>query len=188
MTAPEPGHEPASDDVYLTDVNEQTLTQLLAVATRDAAADEVTPPLNSDGAWSPARAQWFLDYHRSRREGLTGPAAEATWAVWLSGAVVGSVRLKRTDEPGQGEAGIWLARDARRRGIAPAAMEVLLQTAQTHGIRSMTASTTVDNRPAIALLEHLQFELRPVENGRDVNAVRTLSPAPAPNATQREPE
>lgn len=174
MSAPEPGHEPASDDVFLTGVDEQTLTQLLEVATRDAAADEVTPPLNSDGAWSPARAQWFLDYHRSRREGLAGPAAEATWAVWLSGTVVGSVRLQRTDEPDQAEAGIWLARDARRRGVARAAMKELLRTAQARGIRSMTASTTVDNGPAIALLQHLQFELRGTEN--DVNAVRTLFP------------
>ena len=173
MTTPRP-HGAAVDGVCLEQVDEETLRELLDVATVDAAADDVTPPLSADGSWSPARIEWFLGYHRSCRGGLKGPAAEATWAVLLDGAAIGAVRLQATDEPGVVEAGIWLARRARHRGVAQAAIQELLQKAHAEGARAVRASTTVDNTGAIALLSRFGFQTRLEDNGRDVHAERHL--------------
>ena len=87
----------AADDPAVTflDVDELTLDRLVNAAITDAAANEVTPPVTTGDEWSPARIAWLTDFHRNRRNGLSGPVAEATWAILVSDQVVGSVRLKR---------------------------------------------------------------------------------------------
>jgi hypothetical protein len=59
---------------------------------------------------SPARIAWWKDFHRNRRNGLSGSVGETTWAILASNQVVGSVRLKRTAVPEILETGIWLTR------------------------------------------------------------------------------
>jgi RimJ/RimL family protein N-acetyltransferase len=72
---------------------------------------------------------------------------------------VGSVRLKRADEHGFMETGIWLTRLSRGRGVAVAAMAAVLQEAAAAGARGIRADTTTDNFGALGVLRHLGFEL-----------------------------
>ena len=124
----------AADDpvVTLVDVDELTLDRLVNAAITDAAANEVTPPITTGDEWSPARIAWLKDFHRNRRNGLSGPVGEATWAILASDQVVGSVRLKRTAVP---------------------------QTAATLSARGMRAETTTGNRAALRVLGSLGFDL-----------------------------
>jgi hypothetical protein len=92
--------------VALIAVDEVVLEQLVQAAVSDASADEVTPPLTAGAEWTPARVEWLERFHRDRRAGLSGPAAEATWAVVVGNTVVGSVRLKCTVEQGVMETGV----------------------------------------------------------------------------------
>ena len=162
--------------VALVAVDETELAQLVHAATTDAVADEVTPPLSAGGAWTSARIAWLRDFHRSRRAGLAGPAGEATWAVIVDELVVGSVRLKGTEEHGVLETGIWLTRGARGRGVGRAAMGATLRQAATLGATEVRAHTTAANWGALAVLRRLGFDLDPAENGRDVSAHLRLGP------------
>jgi RimJ/RimL family protein N-acetyltransferase len=167
------GHE--APYVVLVAVDETVLTQLVHAATTDTMADEVTPPLTAGQAWTPARVAWLQDFHRARRAGLAGPAGEATWAVVVEERVVGSVRLKRTDEHGVLEAGIWLTPSTRGRGVGQAAIAATLRQAATLGATRVRADTTVTNTGALALLRRLGFTLTPA-NGQDVQALLLLDP------------
>lgn len=97
----------------LVEVDEPTLERLVDAATGDAAADEVTAPVTAGDEWSAPRIAWLRDFHRDRRGGLGGPAAEATWAVVAGDEIVGSVRLKQTAVAGILEVGIWLTTRGR---------------------------------------------------------------------------
>jgi RimJ/RimL family protein N-acetyltransferase len=168
------GQETAS--VALVAVDDTVLAQLVHAATTDAVADEVTPPLTAGRAWTPARVAWLRDFHRVRRAGLAGPVGEASWAVVVDGLVVGSVRLKSTDEQGVLETGIWLTRGARGRGVGRAAMVAALRQAATLGATEVRADTTVANAAALAVLRRLGFNLTPADNGHDVHAQLLLGP------------
>lgn len=146
-------------DVRLVPIDEGILRDLLDVATSEAAADEVTPPLTPGPAWTADRRAWFLAYHRDRRRGLEGPAAESTWAVVLGDRPVGAVRLQRGDHVGTVEAGIWLARSARGRGAGTAALEAVCATARAAGFDSVVADTAAANRAAQAALRRVGFRL-----------------------------
>lgn len=102
-------------------MDDAVLTQLVHAATTDAAADAVTPPLAACRLWTSARIAWLSDFHRVRRGGLAGSAGEASWAVVVDGLVVGSVRLKHTDEHGILETSIWLTHSIRGCGVGRAA-------------------------------------------------------------------
>ena len=136
----------AADDplVTLVDVDELTLDRLVNAAITDAAANEVTPPITTGDEWSPARIAWLKDFHRNRRNGLSGPVGEATWAILASDQVVGSVRLKRTAVP---------------------------QTAATLSARGMRAETTTGNRAALRVLGSLGFDLVASMDGAGVAAL-----------------
>jgi RimJ/RimL family protein N-acetyltransferase len=151
-------------------VDEAVLTQLVLAATTDAVADEVTPPVTAGHEWTSARVAWLRDFHRARRDGLAGSAGEATWAVVVEGVVVGSVRLKSTEEDGVLEAGIWVTRGARGRGTGRAAMAAVLRQAATLEATAVRADTTVANAGALAVLSRLGFNLTPDEEGHDVRA------------------
>lgn len=165
-----------TDVVALVAVDDAVLAQVVDAATTDSAPDEVTPPLTSSRSWTSARVAWLRDFHRVRRAGLAGPAGEATWAVVVDDQVVGSVRLKRTDEHGVLETGIWLTRGARGRGTGRAAMIATLRCAAASGATAVRANTTVHNSAALALLRHLGFRLTPTASGRDVRALLVLGP------------
>lgn len=167
---------PPSDSrhVVLAEVDEQVLDELVTLATTDASADEVTPPLTAGNTWTDTRVSWLRNYHRTCRAGLAGGGRESTWAVLADEGVVGSVRLKRTERPGVLETGIWLARGARGRGTAAAALDAVLARAATMGATAVRATTTATNRPALALLERAGFRLRPGDPAGSVHALLDL--------------
>jgi RimJ/RimL family protein N-acetyltransferase len=161
-------------------VGEATLSRLVAAALEGAEPDEVTPPVAPGGGWTPERIEWLRAFHRDRRRGLDGPAQEVTWAVVeITGGsraaerVVGSVRLRRTGEPGVLETGIWLVRDARGRGVGRQAVRLVLDRAREAGARTVRAETTSGNAGAVALLRSLGFGA--VEDGDRIRAELTLS-------------
>ncbi|MBA3293337.1 MAG: GNAT family N-acetyltransferase [Geodermatophilaceae bacterium] len=162
--------------VTLAAVDEVVLGQLVHAAISDAAADEVTPPPTAGEAWTPTRVAWLRGFHRDRRPGLGGPAREATWAVVIGGRVVGSVRLKRTDEQGMLETGAWLTRPVRGRGVGRAAVAAVLDEAAALGASAVRADTTTTNAAALAVLERLGFSLTSAGDGRSVRALLLLEP------------
>lgn len=160
----------------LVDVDESVLAQLVEAATSDASAGEVTPPLTAGHAWTPQRMTWLYAFHRDRRDSIDGPCREATWAVVEDGRVVGSVRLRRTDTPGVLEAGIWLTRSARGRGVGTAALVSVLDHARSASADAVRADTTVANVSAQGALRALGFELEPGHDAGTITAVRALGP------------
>ena len=161
--------------VALSAVDEVVLEQLVLAATTDAAADEVTPPLTEGPGWTATRVTWLQSFHRDCRAGLDGPAREATWAIAVDDHVVGSARLKHTDEQGVLETGLWLTRSARGRGVGHAAMVAVLQQAARAGAAEVIAETTVVNASALAVLQHLGFDTAPTDDGRGVRAFLALT-------------
>jgi RimJ/RimL family protein N-acetyltransferase len=156
--------------VGLIAVDEAVLEQLVQAAVSDASADEVTPPFSAGAEWTPARVAWLESFHRDRRAGFSGAAAEATWAVVVGNAVVGSVRLRCTNEQGVFETGVWLTRSSRGRGVAVAAMAAVLRKAAALGAHGVRADTTTGNTSALGVLRRLGFDLE-VTDGDGVRAL-----------------
>lgn len=157
--------------VSLVDVDELTLEWLVNAAISDASANDVTAPVTTGDEWSPARVAWLKDFHRNRRDGLSGPAREITWAILVGDQVVGSVRLKRTAVPGILETGIWLVRRVRGQGVGQRAMAEVLRTAAALGARGVRVDTTAGNGAALGVLRRLGFDLAPSSEGAEVAAV-----------------
>lgn len=176
-----------SEPVTLVPVGEDVLEALVQAATTGAAADEVTPPLDGSGAWTDQRVAWLRSFHRDRRAGLRGPMRECTWAVVAAGEVVGSVRLAGGPDDGVVETGAWLTRNARGRGLGRAAAAAVLGEAAAHGARAVRADTTADNRAALAVLEHLGFDVDvDVDgDGRHVRALLLLEDSPGSRSGRR---
>lgn len=160
-----PGPGRASDDVRLVAVDEDVLERMVRVARADASANEVTPPVAPGEEWTADRVAWLRTFHRSRRDGLDGAIAEATWAVLADDAVVGAVRLKRVPDTSSAEVGIWLARTARSRGVGRRALRALLAEARASGLARVRADTTAANVAALAVLRGLGFVCTPVGDG-----------------------
>jgi RimJ/RimL family protein N-acetyltransferase len=150
--------------VALVPLDEPVLSSLLRVATEEATADEVTPPLTAGPDWTEVRRQWFLDFHRARRDQLHAPVAESTWAVVLDGRPVGAVRLKRAPDASTLETGIWLARSVRGQGVGTAALEAIAGTARAAGARTVVADTAAGNLAAQAAMRRAGFRLAPVDS------------------------
>lgn len=144
--------------VELVDVDEHVLAHLVAVATTDAAADEVTPPLTDGPAWTAERIAWLQEFHRAHRDGKAG---QAVWAVLVDGAVCGQVRLRCRDADGAGEIGMWLARRVRGRGVATSVVSAVLDRAVAAGLHRVTAETTAGNAAARRALEGAGFTVTP---------------------------
>jgi ribosomal-protein-alanine N-acetyltransferase len=162
-------------DVSLVDVDEAVLEQLLELAKRDASPDEVAPPLGGPG-WNLERTAWFFSYHRAAAHGLDGNAGEKTWGILAEGSLAGSIRLRRVDS-GNGaavaEAGIWLGRSFRSRGIGTAALRLVLHEARSAGIAQVTARTLAGNLGAQRVLASAGAVLTPDDDGT-VSAVVVL--------------
>lgn len=152
-------------------VDHAILDLLVQAATTDASADEVTPPLTAGPAWTPTRIGWLRDFHADRRAGLDDPAGEVTWAVTVGQRVVGSVRLQRTERPGELETGVWLTRGSRGRGVGRAAVEAVLREAAELGFTSVSARTTADNVRALLVLKRLGFNITPADDDSGIHAL-----------------
>lgn len=153
--------------VALVDVSDDVLEALLAVAIKDADADEVTPPLGRAAGWNPERVRWFREYHHAAAAGLDGPAHQQTWAISWNGQLAGSIRLSRQVRAGRVapwdassgvssgvslETGIWLGRSFRGRGIGTQALQLVKAVARALGADTLEADTTAGNSAAQALL------------------------------------
>ena len=154
----------SSHAVELVAVDEGVLAELVAVATADAAPDEVTPPLGE--GWTPERVAWLEAFHRDRRPGLAG-VAEETAAIRVNGRIVGGTRLHRSSPgaPRQVECGIWLARSARGHGVSGAVVRLLVDRATELGASHLIARTTARNAPAIAALRRFGAILSEGDDG-----------------------
>jgi len=162
--------------VALVAVDNTVLEHLVQAATNGAAADEVTPALTAGRSWTPTRIAWLRDFHRDRRAGLAGPSGEATWAVVIDGRGVGSVRLKRTQEHGVLEIGVWLTRRARGSGVGRAATAAVLREAAATEASAVQANTTVGNAGALAVLNRLGFDLGSSDHAHHIRVLLLLGP------------
>jgi RimJ/RimL family protein N-acetyltransferase len=172
--------------VELVEVDDAVLSELVAVAARDAHPNEVTPPVSPGEDWTDQRVEWLHSFHRDRRSGLSPAAAEASWAVRAEGVIVGAARLQRTSRQGCIEAGVWVCRSARQHGIGRHTLVALMDLAAQGGARDVCAETTEGNHAAVSILERLGFEIVEVgmaaqalpgrAGGPSIRARRVLAP------------
>ena len=187
---PDDEHDSApGPQVRLVAVDEAILDELVALATSDASADDVTAPVTPGDEWTPERVEWLRSFHRDRRAGIDGPLEEQTWAVESDGAVAGAVRLRRRGD-GLAVVGIWLTRAARRGGVGRRAVAALILEAKACGVRTLIADTKATNTPALGVLGGLGFHLDPADSDGEVRATlqlatdaRSRTSAPAPTTT-----
>lgn len=112
-------------------------------------------------------ASWLV--HRTTDQRADAQALLAEWADgWASGIVAtfGEVADKRvravvaaivTRDPEVAELGIWVHRDARRRGIATAAVKLLTTWCFESGIQRVWIEIDPDNQPSQALARSTGF-------------------------------
>jgi len=158
--------------VTLRPLDEDLLPALLATAVADADPGEVMPPVDEDdrggaAGWTEARREAFLRFHRSRLpgagpvEGSAEEPAEVTYAVVVAETgetgqveekVAGAARLAPRPEPDAVEAGVWLGRSYRGRGVGTAVFARLLDAARAGGAARLFASTSTANAATRRLL------------------------------------
>ncbi|MEU0537900.1 GNAT family N-acetyltransferase [Amycolatopsis tolypomycina] len=135
--------------ITLTPLDEAALARLLEAAVAGADPLEVMPPVDGPPGWTPTRREAFLAFHRARSLN-PATAVERTWVIDADGTAVGAARLEPHGDAV--EAGIWLSRDARGRGIGKQVTALLLAEARKSGAARFIASTTAGNHGARALL------------------------------------
>jgi RimJ/RimL family protein N-acetyltransferase len=140
-----------ASDVQLQPIDDDALESLLFVAVNDADPEEVMPAVPGPPGWTQARQDAFRAFHREGRAGFGSPRQEVSFAVAVDGAFVGVARLARKGD-GRLEAGAWLGRSARGRGVGTAVLELLLQEAARLEASELIAETTAENVAAIAVL------------------------------------
>jgi RimJ/RimL family protein N-acetyltransferase len=87
-----------------------------------------------------------------------GETGEGTFLIAVDGVVVGDCGwFGPPDEDGEVEIGYGLARSARGRGHATAAVALLLDWVQARGARSVRAEVLPGNEPSLRLLARLGF-------------------------------
>ncbi|GAA3584427.1 hypothetical protein GCM10022222_81400 [Amycolatopsis ultiminotia] len=140
-------------EIALIPLDEPGLARLLAAAVAEADPLEVMPPVDGPEGWTDHRREVFLAFHR-RRSLDPETAIESTWVVEFDGATVGAARLRpvSADSALEVEAGVWLIRSIRGRGIGRRVAAVLLESARDGGAARFVATTTVDNTAAHRLL------------------------------------
>ncbi|MGP4110022.1 GNAT family N-acetyltransferase [Streptomyces sp. 4N509B] len=161
--------------VTLRRLDEGLLGRLLAAAVADADPLEVMPPVPGPdpGAWTGERRAAFLRFHRSRS--LAARPVETTFAVLVGEGdggqtVVGAARLCPLSEGGSGseaEAGLWLGRSHRGRGVGRAVVALLLERARDAGFRRLLWRTTPDNVASVRLAAALGGEPTSVDANAD---------------------
>ncbi|GAA2428144.1 GNAT family N-acetyltransferase [Streptomyces macrosporus] len=142
------------DLVTLRPLDEELLSALLATAVAEADPREVMPPTEEDGpaGWTEPRREAFLRFHRSRS--LGPEPAEDVYAVVVAETgetgrveetVAGAARLVPGPEPDTVEAGLWLGRSYRGRGVGTAVFARLVETARESGAARLFARTSTAN-------------------------------------------
>jgi RimJ/RimL family protein N-acetyltransferase len=145
--------------VRLLRVDDDVLEDLLVAAVDGAEPEEAMPPVAGPPGWTGARREAFRAFHRERRAGFEGPVQEITFAVAVDGEVVGSARLRRTEELAILETGLWLARSARGRGIGTAVLRALADEASALGAEALVAETNETNAAALGALRSIGSRL-----------------------------
>ena len=143
----DPGRRAAHDllrGVTLRPIDEEVLAELLTLAVADAAPEEVMPVMAGPPGWTAPRREAFLAFHRERRDGLAGDRRELGLAIVAERRLVGVARLAALEVPETYEAGIWLGRSARGRGVGSAALRALVAEAGAIGAAAVVAYTTQD--------------------------------------------
>ncbi|WP_326569279.1 GNAT family N-acetyltransferase [Amycolatopsis rhabdoformis] len=163
----------SDSEIVLTPLDEPALHRLLEAAVADADPLEVMPPVAGPPGWTPERREAFLTFHR-RRCLDPDTAIETTWLVEIDGRAAGAARLQPVHGPSavEVEAGVWLGRSVRGRGIGKRVTEVLLEAARDGGAARFIASTTVDNTAAHKLLTGTGADLD--VHGSEVDATLDL--------------
>ncbi|WP_326947113.1 GNAT family N-acetyltransferase [Amycolatopsis sp. NBC_01307] len=156
--------------MILTPLDEPALARLLEAAVAGADPLEVMPPVDGPSGWTPERRAAFLEFHRARSL-RPETAVERTWVVDVARAAVGAARLERHGDAV--EAGIWLSRDVRGRGIGKQVTASLLDLAKDSDATRFVASTTAGNRGARTLLSGIGASL--ATEGDDVTAELPLA-------------
>lgn len=170
--------------VCLLSVDDDVLERLLATAVADADPAEVMPPVAGPAGWTVQRRDAFRAFHRARRGGLVGAFHESAFAVAADGRIAGSARLE-LKEPGTLEAGLWLARSARGRGIGPVVLQALLDEAAKTGAATVVAETTTANTAAVGVLRRSGGMLSADKGSGHVHAeIRLMQPPAEPIVSQ----
>ncbi|MEC3976308.1 GNAT family N-acetyltransferase [Amycolatopsis sp. H20-H5] len=142
--------------VVLIELDETLLLGLLEAAVADADPLEVMPPVAGPPGWTTERREAFLEFHR-RRSLRQETAIEKTYVIEVDAWPVGAARLEKV--PGGVEAGIWIGRSQRGRGVGKLAAAELLELAKADGAERFVASTTEDNLAARKLLTGVGADL-----------------------------
>ncbi|WP_232330595.1 GNAT family N-acetyltransferase [Nocardia fusca] len=135
--------------IELEPLSENNLGALLEAAVADADPSEVMPPVAGEPGWTAQRKQAFLEFHRGRALRAEGPV-ELTYVITVDGRAVGAARLEYQGD--SFEAGVWIGRSHRGRGVGRAVAERLRIAAVAAGVRRIVAVTTGDNTAARRLL------------------------------------
>ncbi|MGW4068683.1 GNAT family N-acetyltransferase [Nocardia grenadensis] len=135
--------------IELEPLTEHNLGALLATAVADAEPSEVMPPVAGEPGWTAQRKQAFLDFHRGRALRVEQPV-ELTYVIMVDGRAVGAARLEYRGD--SFEAGVWIGRSHRGRGVGRAVAGELRIAAAAAGARRIVAVTTGDNAAARRLL------------------------------------
>lgn len=152
--------------VELVGVDAEVLAELVTAATTGADPLDVTPPSLGEG-WTPERLDWLRAYHTACFPGFAGGADEETCAIRLDGHVVGASRLRRTtaSDPSEVEWGIWLVKLARGLGLARVVLWLAANRAVLSGASTLLARTTIDNEPALRVLQRANATIDHGANG-----------------------
>ncbi|WP_040841617.1 GNAT family N-acetyltransferase [Nocardia brevicatena] len=135
--------------VTLVPLTTDNLPSLLEAAVADADPLEVMPAVAGPPGWTPERRRAFVEFHRGRALHPTRPI-EHTYLITDDGRVVGAARLQPDGDAV--EAGIWIGRSHRGRGIGTVVAGQLRDIAARLGAHRLTAVTTADNAAAQRLV------------------------------------
>lgn len=136
--------------VSLDELDENGLRFLPEAAVADADPLEVMTPVDGPPGWTSERRRAFVEFHRRRALHPTRPT-ERTFTITLDGTVVGAARLE--PHGNDVEAGMWIARSYRNRGIGRIVITELRRLAAVNGAHHITASTTLGNIAARRLID-----------------------------------
>ncbi|MEV6428172.1 GNAT family N-acetyltransferase [Nocardia sp. NPDC051463] len=136
--------------VTLEELSEENLRSLLDAAVADADPFEVMAAVDGPPGWTLQRRHAFVEFHRGRALHPTRPS-ERTFVITVDGETVGAARLE--PHGNDLEAGIWIGRSHRGRGIGSVVTARLHKLAAETGASRITATTTQGNVAARRLID-----------------------------------
>jgi RimJ/RimL family protein N-acetyltransferase len=156
--------------ITLVELSRVNLPLLLAAAVTDADPGEVMPVVPGPPGWTAERRQAFIEFHSDRALHPFQPV-EHTYLIAVGGQVVGAARLEPHGD--DVEAGIWIGRSYRGRGIGNVVAAQLRREAATVGAHRIIALTTPDNAAARRLI-HTGLQGRTHVEGEEVTGITEL--------------